>query len=91
MGQLTLSAVLSGLRRESEGRGFRPLPLISMRAKLLKPYLSASAGMSERCDDTHCARHAGGQETKITCLCNGMLHVYMTPMCSITLVTCGNL
>ncbi len=46
---LTSSAVLSGLRRESEGRGFNPLPLISIRAKLLKPYLSASAGLSEHC------------------------------------------
>ena len=48
-GAPTCSADLSGLRLESEGRGFRPLPLISMRAKLLKPYLSASAGLSEHC------------------------------------------
>ena len=46
---LTSNAVLSGLRRESEGRGFNPLPLISIRAKLLKPYLSASTGLSEHC------------------------------------------
>lgn len=49
----TCRAALSGRRRESEGRGLSPLPLISMRAKLLKPYLSGSAGFSEHCNDHH--------------------------------------
>ena len=36
----TSRALRSGLRRESEGRDWRPLPLLDARAKWVKPYLS---------------------------------------------------
>ena len=44
----TCKAWRSARRLESEGRGFRPLPLHSSRAKWLKPYFSPS-GLSLHC------------------------------------------
>ena len=49
-------AVLSGRRLESEGSGRRPLPLFSMRAKWLKPYLS-SAGLALHCSQNNMTQH----------------------------------